>query len=109
MTFLTGFNGFFKVTNSNKNFNFIESVTDKDGYIQTTRLSGSYELESLNNEIKRLNIDEEYYTEVDYPFLKKPTFSTLGSIIELSTQGPVITIVPDDSMGDLLGFRETTK
>ena len=32
----------------------------------------------------------------------------LGSIIEISTQGPVITFVPDDSIRDLLGFSKTT-
>ena len=61
----------------------------------------------MNIEIKRIIIDE-HYTEVDYPFLIKPNFSTIGSIIETSTQGPVITFVPDDSMGDLLGFKKTT-
>ena len=62
----------------------------------------------MNNEIKRIIIDEEHYTEANYPFTIKPNFSTLGSIIEISTQGPVITFVPDDSMGDLLGFNKTT-
>ena len=38
----------------------------------------------------------------------QPNFSTLGSIIEISTQGPVITFLPDDSMGVLLGFNKTT-
>ena len=37
-----------------------------------------------------------------------PNFSTLGSIIEISTQGPVITFIPDDSVRDLLGFNKTT-
>ena len=61
----------------------------------------------MNNEIKRIIIDEEHYNEANYPFSIKPNFSTLGSIIEISTQGPVITFVPDDSMGDLLGFNRT--
>ena len=62
----------------------------------------------MNNEIKRINIDEEHYTEANYPFTIKPYYSTLGSIIEISTQGPVITFVPDDSIRDLLGFNKTT-
>ena len=62
----------------------------------------------MNNEIKSLSIDEGQYTEVNYPFTIKPTFSTIGSIIEISSQGPVITFVPDDSIGDLLGFDKTT-
>ena len=61
----------------------------------------------MNNEIKRIIIDEEHYTEIHYPFLFKPNFSTLGSIIEIYTRGPVITFVHDDSMGDLLGFNKT--
>ena len=62
----------------------------------------------MNNEIKRILIDQEHYTEADYPFTIKRKFSTLGSVIEISTQGPVITFAPDDSLGDLLGFNKTT-
>ena len=47
---------------------------------------GAYEFESLNNEIKRIFIAEEHFTEENYPFLIKPNFSTLGSIIEISNQ-----------------------
>ena len=106
VTFLTGYNGVFNVTNSNNKFYFLKSITDDD-HIQITIPPGAYEIESLNNEIKRIIIDEEHYTEANYPFSIKPNFSTLGSIIEISTQGPVITFVPDDSMGDLLGFNRT--
>ena len=108
VTFLTGYKGIFKVTNENIKFYFIKSITDEVEYILITIPPGAYELENLNNEIKRIIIDERHYTEVDYPFTIKPNFSTLGSIIEISTQGPVITLVPDDSMGDLLGFNKTT-
>ena len=107
VTFLTGYNGIFNVTTENNKFYFLKSITDDD-HIQITIPPGAYEIESLNNEIKRIIIDEEYYTEANYPFSIKPNFSTLGSIIEISTQGPVITFVPDDSMGDLLGFNKTT-
>ena len=106
--FLTGYNGNFNVTNSKTKFYFLKSYTDEDGYIQITIPPGAYEIESLNIEIKRIIIDEEHYTGVDYPFLIEPSFSTLGSIIEISTQGPVITFVPDDSMRDPLGFNRTT-
>ena len=108
VTFLSGYNGIFNVTNKNSKFYFIKSITDEDGYIQITIPPGAYEIESLNNEIKRILIDEEHYTEALYPIKIKPSFSTLGSIIELSTQGPVITFVPDDSMGNLLGFNKIT-
>ena len=62
----------------------------------------------MNNEIKRIIIGKGHYSEINYPFTIKPYFSTLGSIIEISTQGPVITFVPDDSIRDLLGFIKTT-
>ena len=107
VTFLTGYNGFFNVTVQNNKFYFTKSIT-VDGFIQITIPPGAYELESLNDEIKRTIIDNGHYTELNYPFTIKPNFSTLGSIIEISTQGPVITFVPDDSIGDLLGFNKTT-
>ena len=62
----------------------------------------------MNEEIKRSIIVEQYYTEANYPFAIKPNFSTLGSNIEISTQGPVITIVPEDSIRDPLGFNKAT-
>ena len=107
VTFLTGYNGIFNVTNANNKFYFTKSITDDD-HIQITIPPGAYEIESLNNEIKRIIIDQEHYTETNYPFNIKPNFSTLGSIIEISAQGPIITFVPDDSIGDLLGFNKTT-
>ena len=107
VTFLTGYNGIFNVTNANNKFYFTKSITDDD-HIIITIPPGAYEIESLNNEIKRIVIDPEHYTEANYPFNIKPNFSTLGSIIEISTQGPIITFVPNDSIGDLLGFNKTT-
>ena len=37
----------------------------------------------------------------------KPNFSTLGSIITISPQLPIIGFVFDNSIGNLLGFNET--
>ena len=108
VTFLTGYNGIFNCSNAKNKFYFTKSISDKDGFVQITIGPGVYELESLNNEIKRIIVDEEHYTEANYPFTIKPNFSTLGFIIEISTQGPVITFVPDDSIRDLLGFNRTT-
>ena len=105
--FLTGYNGIFNVTNSNNKFYFLKSITDDD-HIKISIPPGAYEIESLNNEFKRIIIDQEHYTETNYPFNIKPNFSTLGSIIEISTQGPAITLIPDDSMRGLLGFNKTT-
>ena len=107
ITFLNAYNGIFNVTDKNNKFYFLKSITD-DEYIIITIPPGAYEIESLDSEIKRITIDEDHYTEANYPFLIKPNFSTLGSIIEITTQGPVITFVPDDSIGDLLGFNKIT-
>ena len=107
VTFLTGFNGIFKVTNSNNKFYFIKSIFDDD-YIKIIIPPGAYEIESLNNKIKKIIIDQEHYTETNYPFNIKPNFSTLGSIIEISTQRRLITFIPDDKIRGLLGFNTTT-
>ena len=59
------------------------------------------------NEIKRIITDKEHYTEANYPFTIQPNFSTLGSIVQISPQGPIFGFVFDDSIGKILGFNET--
>ena len=108
VTFLTGYNGSFNITNSNNKIYFKKTITDEDGFLQIAILPGAYEIEALNNEIKRIIIDEEHYTEANYPLKIKPIFSTLGSIIEISPQGPIISFMFDDSMKDILGFHAIT-
>ena len=108
VTFLSAYNGIFNVISKNNKFYFIESITDEDGYLQITIPPGAYGIESLNNEFKKVIIDEEHYTEANYPFKIKPNCSTLGSTIEITTQGPVSTFVSDYSFGDLLGFNKLT-
>ena len=108
VTFLIGYNGIFNVTNSNDRFYFKKTITDEDDFIQITIPPGAYEIESLNNEIKRIIIDEELYTEGNYPSKIKPNFSTLGSIIEISPQGPIMSFMFDDSIKDLLRFHAIT-
>ena len=61
----------------------------------------------MNNEIKRILIDKEHYTEANYPFTIEPNFSTLWSVVQITPQGPIIGFVFDDSIGSLLGFNET--
>ena len=107
ITFLSAYNGIFNVTTLNNKFYFFKSISDED-HIQISIRPGVYEIEALNNEIKRIIIDEGHYTEIDYPFFIKPDFNTLGSIIQISPQGPVIFFSPDDSIGNLLGFSKTT-
>ena len=62
VTFPTGCNGIFNVTNSTSIFYFAKSITDKDGFIQISIPPGAYEIESLNDETKTINIDESYFT-----------------------------------------------
>ena len=108
VTFLSGYNGIFIVSNSNNKLHFKKTITDEDGFIQITLPPGAYEMESLNDEIKRIIIDEEHYTEANSPFKIEPNFSTLGSIIGISPQGPLISFMFDDSKKDLLGFHAIT-
>ena len=107
-TFLTGYNGIFNVTNSNNKFYFEKTITDEDGFVQINIPPGAHEIEALDKELKRIFISEEYYTQANYPFKNKPNFSTLGSNIEISPQGPIISFMFDDSIRDLLGFNART-
>ena len=62
----------------------------------------------MNNEIKLIIFDKGHFTEEAYPFTIKPIFSAVGSIIERSSQGPLISCFPNDNIRDLLGFNATT-
>ena len=72
VTFLTCYNGISNVTNSNNRFCFKKIITDEEDFIQITIPPSAYKNESFNNEIRRIIIDKEHYTEVDYPFQIKP-------------------------------------
>ena len=56
-TFLNGHNGIFKVTNKIINFHFRVSVKD-DSFNLITILPGAYDVESLDDEFKRIIIEE---------------------------------------------------
>ena len=86
VTFLTGYNGIFNLTPKKIKFYFIKSITDEDGFIQNTIPPGAYEIESLNDEIKRIIMDEGHFPEAKYPFTFKPTFSALGSNRNFTTR-----------------------
>ena len=98
VTFLTAYNGIFNVTSKNNKFYFSKSIIDDNHFQPITIPQGSYEIESLNDEIKRIIIDEGYFNLEEYPFTIKPNFSTLGSIIEISNEESAISFKPDDSM-----------
>ena len=108
VTFLTGYNVIFNVTDKHNKFYFKKTITDEDDFLQITIPKGAYEIESINNEIKRNIIDEGHYNETEYPFTIKPNFSTLGSIIQIEPQGPIRSFMFDDSIKDLLGFNART-
>ena len=100
VTFLTGYNGIFNVTNKNNKFYF-KKIFDEANFFQITIPQGAYELESLNEETKRIIIDKGHYSESNYPSTMKPNFSTLGNIIEKSQQGPMFSFVFDYSIRNL--------
>ena len=106
VTFLSAYNGIFNVTISNNEFYFKKAFID-EGFIKITISPGAYEIESLDDEIKRIFIDKGHYTEANYPFRIKPIFSTLDSNAEILPKGPIIGFVFDDNIGNLLGFHET--
>ena len=108
MTFLTGYNGFSNVTNSKNKFYFKNSITDEDGFVQITILPSAYEIEALDKELQRIIIGEDHFTKANPPFKIKPIFSTIGSIIVVSSQGPIISLMFDDSIRDLLRFKART-
>ena len=82
VTFLTGYIGNFNVTDENAKFYFTVSINEEDFNFLTIP-PGAYGIKSLNNEPKMIFINESYFTETDYPFRNKTTFSTLGSNIEI--------------------------
>ena len=108
ITFLNTYNGTFNVSDSNNKFYFTKSITDDNHYIMISIPPGSYEIEALNDEIKRVNINDGHFNEENYPFFIKPNFSTLGSIIEISNEKSAISFKASDSIGSLLGFIKRT-
>ena len=105
LTFLTGYNGIFNVTNSNIKFYFTTSTSDFEPSLIIIP-PGAYEIESLDAEIKRICINEGLSTEPNYPFKIRLNFSTLGSIIEIDVGiRRTIDFNPDNSSRDLLGFK----
>ena len=103
LTFLSAYNGIFNITNRNNKFYFKKNLLNND-FIQISIQPGAYEIESLNDEIKRIIIDEGHYDDSSYPFKITPNFSTLGSIVEINPIGSIIGFVYEDSIGSLLGF-----
>ena len=71
---------------------FAKPITDEDGFFQILILKSDHKIKSLNNENKRILIEEDLFTEVGYPFQIKTKISTLGSFIGISNQGPMMVM-----------------
>ena len=74
VTILTGYNCIFNVTNSNNKFYIKKTITNEDDFDQITIPPGAYQIESLNIEISRIIIVEEYFVESDYTFQIRQIF-----------------------------------
>ena len=85
VTFLTGYNGFFNLTNSNNRFYFKKTLFDEEMF-QIIIPHGAFEIESLNNEIRRIIVDKGHYSENECPLTIKPSFTKLGSITQILPQ-----------------------
>ena len=108
VTFLSAYYGIFNVTSQNNKFYFTKSITDDNHYIMITIPPGAYEIESLDDEIKRIIINDEHFSDENYPFKIRANFTTLGSIIEISNEESAISFKPNVSIGSLLGFNKRT-
>ena len=65
ITFSTGYNRIFIVSNKNNILYFTTSITDKNCFIQITIPPGAYELESLIDENKKVNFEEKHFPKQD--------------------------------------------
>ena len=82
VTFLTGYNGIFKITDKNIKFYFFIPLTVVEPSFNNIPIE-VYELEILDAKIKRICINDGHFREDNYPFNNQPNFSTLGYIIEI--------------------------
>ena len=95
------------MTNSKNEFFFTRPIND-DEYSVVSISPGAYKLKNINNEIEQNMIKERHFTEATFAFTIKANFSTLGSFIEISRQGPIISFLPKDSIGYCLAFNAPT-
>ena len=108
VTFLTVYKGTFTALSSKNKFFFAKSITDKDGFIQRTIPPGAYEIEFLNDGIKRIIFEQGQFLEADYPFTITPMFSTLVSFIEISRQESLVSFPTDERKRNRLGLNAST-
>ena len=95
----------FNITNKKSKIIFI-SIFEGSEYNIFSIPPGRYALENIIKEIKRNIIDKRLIREEDYPFTIKPSFSSLGSIIEIMPgRGCKFSFVQGDTLRDVSGFR----
>ena len=56
VTFLTGYNGIFNLTNSNNKFYSMKTITNEKGLIQITTPPSAHEIEALDKKLKSIII-----------------------------------------------------
>ena len=96
LTFSTGYNGTFNIIDKNINLFFTTSISDEDFSV----------FKILVEAYKGKILKEGYFTAGKDPFLFKPNFSTLGSIIEIEPNfmGTQISFIHDNRVGDIIGL-----
>ena len=65
----------------------------KNGFNQTTIQLGAYEIESLDDEYKKIIFEESHFTDVNYTSTIQPNFSTVGSPSEIFRQEPLFSFL----------------
>ena len=83
ITFLTGYDGLLVLQIQITNSIMQNQLLIKIVFSQNSFPPCAYEIQSLNNEIKRVIVDENHLIGTNYPFTRKPSFLTLGSILEI--------------------------
>ena len=73
----------FNVTNENDKLYLAVSTNDDDFSLVSTP-PVAYEINSLDDEIKRNIIKDSYFTEENSSFIIKPNFSTSNSFIDIN-------------------------
>ena len=100
ITFLTGYNGIFNITDENNKFFY---VTREKMIVDNAIPKVAYELEALDLEIKRLMVLNGDSDGESFPFTIKPNFTTQGSIIEIE-DGWEIDFTYAGTIKNILGF-----
>ena len=105
---LSEYSGFLNARDRISKFYFTKSINDKEIFSQISIPTGVYELEILNDEMKRIFIEERPFAEKIYPLTSKPRFSKLLSLTEFSRSELLISFMPDHCLRDILCFNADT-